>query len=102
MAQEDRQHQELQQRASHFRCSYGVRRRLRRLRCNVRRPSKYAVIPYFEFALAEGDVTLEIEEIVVGPNPDASQAKESVRYLISCRGATCKRIENYSGTYRNW
>src|SRR5580700_5678319 len=40
--------------------------------------------------------------IVVGPNPDASQAKDSVRYLISCRGATCKRIEAYSGTYRNW
>jgi hypothetical protein len=29
----------------------------------VNRTSDLPVVPYFEFALAEGDVTLEIEEI---------------------------------------
>lgn len=66
------------------------------------RPSRYSIIPYFEFALAQEGGTLEVEEIVVGPNPDMSQAHESAKYLISCRGARCKRIEEYSGTYRNW
>jgi hypothetical protein len=66
------------------------------------RPGRYAVIPYFEFALARDGATLEIEQIVVGPNPDTSQAKDSVRYLISTRGADCKRINGYSGTLRNW
>jgi hypothetical protein len=66
------------------------------------RASRYAVIPYFEFALAQDGAILEIERVVVGPNPDTPQAKDSVSYLISARGARCKRIEGYSGTLRNW
>jgi hypothetical protein len=66
------------------------------------RPGRYAVIPYFEFALAQDGATLEIERIVIGPNPDTPRAKDSVSYLISTRGASCKRVDGYSGTLRNW
>lgn len=71
--------------------------------CEVRfRTGKYAVIPYREFALADVDSPLEIEEIVIGPNPDPTQARKSVEYLLKTRNVRCKNIEEYSGTYRNW
>ena len=66
------------------------------------RPGKYAVIPYREFALADMNSPLDVEEIVIGPNPDPTQARKSVEYLVEARKAHCKRIAEYSGSYRNW
>jgi hypothetical protein len=66
------------------------------------RPGKYAVIPYREFALADVDSPLDVEEIIIGPNPDPTQARKSVEYLVETREVRCKRILEYSGTYRNW
>lgn len=66
------------------------------------RPGKYAVIPYREFALADENTPLDVEEIVIGPNPDLTQARKSVEYLVMARNVRCKRIVEYSGTFRNW
>jgi hypothetical protein len=66
------------------------------------RPGKYAVIPYLEFALAEKDSMLDVEEIIIGPSPDPEQTRKSVEYLLKLRGVRCKEIHGYSGTYRNW
>jgi hypothetical protein len=66
------------------------------------RPSKYAVIPYREFSLADKNRPLHFEEIIIGPNPDPIQARKSVEYLLEAKGVRCKRISDYSGTYRNW
>lgn len=66
------------------------------------RPSKYAVIPYREFALADANSPLDVEEIIIGPNPDPTQARKSVEYLVEAKGVRCERIVEYSGTYRNW
>lgn len=66
------------------------------------RAGKYTVIPYREFALADGDDQLDLEEIIVGPNPDPEQAIESVEYLLKVRNVRCKRVRGYAGTYRNW
>jgi hypothetical protein len=66
------------------------------------RPDKYAVIPYREFALADANSPLDVEDIIIGPNPDPTQARKSVEYLVEARRVRCKRIVEYSGTYRNW
>ena len=66
------------------------------------RPGKYAVIPYREFTLAEKGDPLELEEIIIGPNPDPQQARGSVEYLLKSRNVRCRAIVEYSGTYRNW
>jgi hypothetical protein len=66
------------------------------------RPGKYAVIPYLEFALAEENSPLDVEEIIIGPSPDPDQTRKSVEYLVNKRGVRCKEIREYSGTYRSW
>ena len=66
------------------------------------RPGKHTVIPYFEFALTDGKNPLELQEIIVGPNPDTLGAKNSVKYLLDKRQVKCKSIQEYSGTYKNW
>jgi hypothetical protein len=66
------------------------------------RAGKYAVIPYREFALADVNDPLDVEEIIIGPNPDPTQARKSVEFLVEARKVRCKRIAEYSGTYRNW
>jgi hypothetical protein len=66
------------------------------------RASKYAVIPYLDFALADDDGPLDVEQIIVGPNPDTRQAKKSIEYFLKNHSVRCKSIAEYSGTYRNW
>lgn len=71
------------------------------------RPGKYAPIPYREFELVnpllDGPETsrLEIEELIVGPNPDPEHAIDAVECLFAARGVNCKKISIYSGTLRN-
>lgn len=72
------------------------------------RPGKYAPIPYREFALvnpllnSSESSRLEIEELIVGPNPDPEHAITAVEFLFAARGVHCKKISKYSGTLRNW
>jgi hypothetical protein len=66
------------------------------------RPGKYAVIPYLNFALADEGARLEVEQIIVGPNPDTLQAKKSIEYFLNNQRVRCKSVDEYSGTYRNW
>ena len=66
------------------------------------RPGKYAVIPYLNFVLADQETRLEVEQIVVGPNPDTLQAKKSIEYFLNSQKVRCKSVDEYSGTYRNW
>ena len=66
------------------------------------RPGKYAVIPYLNSVLADEDTPLEVEQIIVGPNPDTLQAKKSVEYFLKNQKVHCKSVDEYSGTYRNW
>jgi hypothetical protein len=66
------------------------------------RAGKYAVIPYREFVLAGTDSPLQVEEVVIGPNPDPEHAQKSVEYLFQARNVVCEKIANYSGTLRNW
>ena len=72
------------------------------------RPGKYGPIPYREFALVNrllnspGTSRLQIEELIVGPNPDPDQALNAVEFLFMAHGVDCKKISKYSGTLRNW
>jgi hypothetical protein len=66
------------------------------------RAGKYAVIPYREFVLADANGPLQVEELVIEPDPDPEQARRSVEYLFQARNVVCEKIENYSGTLRNW
>lgn len=67
------------------------------------RPGKHSPIPYVSFELVEKkEDSLEIEEIVIGPNPDLRAAKSSVELLVKTLGVNCKNITEYSGSYRNW
>jgi hypothetical protein len=63
------------------------------------RPASWAVVPYFEFELTERE-PLEIEEIVVGPNPYPELARRSVEYLVASLPVKCKRVTEYAGTIR--
>lgn len=71
------------------------------------RPGKYAPIPYREFELVNplvdspGTSRLEIEELIVGPNPDPEHAIDAVECLFAARGVNCKKISIHSGTLRN-
>ena len=64
------------------------------------RAGKYTAIPYLEFKLADSDAPLEVEEIVIGPNPDAQLARKSINYLLRSLNARCNKISEYSGTLR--
>jgi len=67
------------------------------------RAGRDSPIPYVNFELVEKkEDLLEIEEIVIGPNPDVSATKSSVELLVKSFGANCKKFTEYSGSYRNW
>jgi hypothetical protein len=65
------------------------------------RAGKYTVIPYLEFALAETGEPLELEKVIIGPNPDPEQTHKSVECLLKSLGVRYKEIREWSGTYRN-
>jgi hypothetical protein len=50
------------------------------------------VIPYREFALADVGRPLDVDEIIIGPNPDPTQARKSVENLAEAREVRCKGI----------
>jgi len=66
------------------------------------RAGKYTVIPYLNFELADQDRPLELDEIIVGPNPDPDQAIRSVKYLLEAENVRCRNVREYSGTLRTW
>jgi len=65
------------------------------------RAGTFAVIPYYKFLLADGREPLRIADVVVGPNPESSLAKNSVEYLLKCHGVECKLVRESPGTYRS-
>ncbi len=56
------------------------------IRPNIKyRPNNSMLVPYFEFALAEEPVPLELDEVIVGPNLNPDLARLSVEAFLKSR-----------------
>lgn len=73
----------------------------------VYREGKSLIVPYYRLPLWEGNQKLELQEVVIGPTPDANKSKSSFTSLIMSQEVVMPGTGGTNGTvskapYRDW
>ncbi len=60
------------------------------------------LIPYYRVPIAHSDLTLKLDEVVVGPTPHSEQSCRAVRSLLVSQDLEAVPVEPSAVPYRNW
>lgn len=66
------------------------------------REGRSMVIPYYRFPLQEGNLSFQLDEVVVGPTPNSTQSVRSVSNFLVSQSLRDVPVNSSKVPYRNW